>query len=109
MIIILRIILKVVKKGINVLIIIYYKIIKTIPMNTRNYKNLKQTNQSQKRYKIKKSFLYIIVKMLSLSKFKKALYSNVRIYFKKNCIKKNKWFNCIKQKNKFSIYFYYLY
>ena len=46
-------------------------------MNTRNYKNLKQPNQSQKRYKIKKSllFLYIIVKMLTLSKFKKVLYS----------------------------------
>lgn len=42
-----------------------------------NYKKTKNTNQSQKGYKIKKSllFLYIIVKMLTLSKFKKVLYS----------------------------------
>lgn len=42
-----------------------------------NYKKSKNTNQSQKGYKLKKSllFLYIIVKMLTLSKFKKVLYS----------------------------------
>ena len=42
-----------------------------------NYKKSKNTNQSQKGYKLKKSllFLYIIIKMLSLSKFKKVLYS----------------------------------